>query len=524
MKRVIAFIILYSSFVILCPGTKAQWDGAEVQRLTYNDVPNTRIHEFCIDENDNLYLFYVEGIRDTATGFVYRSKLLFRSKGNDDSWSQPEETGSPDGLIWGTVRVGYDVKTGITHLASVVNRSLAYDTMYYTNSEIPDWQLVKIDSLSNDHNARYESVAMGFDTLGSVHLVWNVDFDSIGSSWYRVMYANNSTGEWVKQQVSPPIWLGGMGIGPAQFTVQKNGVAHIAYLGEPYCGLECQSFYVRNDSLNSTDWVRDTIPKPPRPLWHHGVGPIKADANDRIHLITGGCIEEDCVEPGRHRTFYYFKHNDDSVWQGPEQIPDTSFGFHLGIEQLLIDGEGTPYVSYATGQNEVYFTDRKQGTWKVPYTLVGWQEDPDSLMVDGFSFVLDSEGQGHGALLALDIRQAFDNDSAEIYYLSCSNSAVDTSPEASPLDFRLSQNYPNPFNSSTIISYEIPEEANVTLRVYDVLGREVKELANIIHKQGHHRLIWDGRNNQGKGVASGIYFYQLKARDYKQTKRMLLIK
>ena len=102
-------------------------------------------------------------------------------------------------------------------------------------------------------------------------------------------------------------------------------------------------------------------------------------------------MDKDCIEPGRYRTFYYHRAAEDGIWQGPEQIPDTVFGFRLGIDELLIDKGGVPYASYRTSSNEVYFTERKQGSWKVPYVLVGWYETPDSFMVDGFWFVLDSE-------------------------------------------------------------------------------------------------------------------------------------
>ena len=205
-------------------------------------------------------------------------------------------------------------------------------------------------------------------------------------------------------------------------------------------------------------------------------------------------------------------------------MPDTLFGFRLSVDQLLIDEAGIPHVSYGTSMAEVYFADRKLGHWQVPYMLVGWQGHPDSLKAEDFSFVLDSEGQGHGAFHGLDVRHPFDNDSMEVYFLSCSNSAVDTWSEVSSVDFRLSQNYPNPFNSSTIIHYQTPEESNVALRIYDVLGREVMELANGNHKRGHYRLIWDGTNNQGKEVASGIYFYVLRAGGHRELKKMLLLK
>ncbi|MFH1336201.1 MAG: hypothetical protein ABII96_06760 [Candidatus Zixiibacteriota bacterium] len=89
MKRLISFIVLFSSFLLLCPSIKAQWEGAQIQRLTYNDVPDKTILAFNIDGNDKLYLFYLEGIRDSLTGFIYKGKLLFRSKEKGAEWSEP---------------------------------------------------------------------------------------------------------------------------------------------------------------------------------------------------------------------------------------------------------------------------------------------------------------------------------------------------------------------------------------------------------------------------------------------------
>ena len=524
MKRIISFVILHLSFVIFCPSTNAQWEGAEVQRLTYDDVPEIGQElKITITSGDKLHLIYLEGIRDSATGSVYEYKLMSSSKDKDGEWSQPEEIGNRAAMGWGDMEPGHDPSSGMTHIVYAKHLSLSYDTMYYTSSEVPGWELVKIDSLSEEYNARFEHLSMAFDSLGNVHLVWHVDFDSTGSSWYRLMYANNSSGEWAKQEVSEAILLGGTGSGASYLTVQRNGTAHIVYHRDGG-GSNIPYYYARNDSLSGEDWHSDTIPRPNRPFVSYGGGPIEVDANDGLHLITGGCIAQECIEPGHHRTFYYYREIADTVWTGPEQIPDTTFGSRFRIEQLLVDESGIPYASYLFSSNEVYFTNRKQGNWQVPSALVGWQEDSDSLLVDAFAFVLDSEGQGHGVLIGWDIRHVFHNDSAEVYYLSCSNSAVDTSLEVSPLDFKLSQNYPNPFNSSTIIHYQTSVESNMTLRVYDILGREVKELANRIHKQGHYRLVWHGRNNEGKEVASGIYFYQLKGGEQIQTKRMLLVK
>lgn len=93
-----------------------------------------------------------------------------------------------------------------------------------------------------------------------------------------------------------------------------------------------------------------------------------------------------------------------------------------------------------------------------------------------------------------------------------------------PWTFDLSQNYPNPFNPSTVIRYTVPKFQNVSLVVYDLLGRKVKTLVNEERHAGQHRVTWDGTNDHGIGVASGVYFYQLKAGDLVKTQKMLLVR
>ena len=65
---------------------------------------------------------------------------------------------------------------------------------------------------------------------------------------------------------------------------------------------------------------------------------------------------------------------------------------------------------------------------------------------------------------------------------------------------------------------------HTTLKIYNTLGKEVRELVNGVQKEGYYQVNWDGRNNQGKGVTSGIYFYQLNVRDFKESKKLVLIK
>lgn len=88
----------------------------------------------------------------------------------------------------------------------------------------------------------------------------------------------------------------------------------------------------------------------------------------------------------------------------------------------------------------------------------------------------------------------------------------------------LFQNYPNPFNSSTIIFYQIKDAAPVNLEVYDILGNRIRSLVNEYKLAGYYSNYWDGKDNSGHQVPSGIYFYTLKTKNYNQTKKLVLLK
>lgn len=104
--------------------------------------------------------------------------------------------------------------------------------------------------------------------------------------------------------------------------------------------------------------------------------------------------------------------------------------------------------------------------------------------------------------------------------------AVEEEEEGSitPKDFELYQSYPNPFNNQTIIKYDLLKSCQVTLTIYNILGQKVKTLVKERQSAGSKTVSWDGKDEKNKDLASGIYFYQLKAGEVTQTKRMVLLK
>ncbi len=90
--------------------------------------------------------------------------------------------------------------------------------------------------------------------------------------------------------------------------------------------------------------------------------------------------------------------------------------------------------------------------------------------------------------------------------------------------YKLMQNYPNPFNPITTLRYDLPEQASVKIIIYDMLGRQVRTLINQTQDAGFKSVIWDGTNDFGKTVSAGIYLYQIKAKGFVQTRKMVLLK
>jgi hypothetical protein len=96
--------------------------------------------------------------------------------------------------------------------------------------------------------------------------------------------------------------------------------------------------------------------------------------------------------------------------------------------------------------------------------------------------------------------------------------------EPIPEVFALHQNYPNPFNPTTQIRYDLPDEANVNITIYDIMGRSIRSLVNSNQTAGYRSIRWDGKNNMGEGVSAGMYIYMIQAGEFRQTKKMVLLK
>ena len=134
----------------------------------------------------------------------------------------------------------------------------------------------------------------------------------------------------------------------------------------------------------------------------------------------------------------------------------------------------------------------------------------------------------------------FDFDSYEIWIYNISDSTLvkianginpifyqneQLNTDNNPISYKFQiMNYPNPFNPITTLRYDLPEATNVTITVYDMMGRKVKNLINTNQNSGYKSVIWNGTNDNGEMVSGGMYFYSIKTNTFSQTKKMVLLK
>lgn len=154
------------------------------------------------------------------------------------------------------------------------------------------------------------------------------------------------------------------------------------------------------------------------------------------------------------------------------------------------------------------------------YTIEGGEE------VDIQVNFTPTEGGDHTATLHIESN---DEENSEVtlalngYGEETSTTAIDEF-NGLPTEFKLNQNYPNPFNPSTTVKYEVPKNGKVNLIVYNLQGQKVATLVNNYQTAGYHQIMWNGANDRGQKVSSGVYFLRMQAENFVKTVAMTFTK
>ncbi len=171
------------------------------------------------------------------------------------------------------------------------------------------------------------------------------------------------------------------------------------------------------------------------------------------------------------------------------------------------DGEKQLYFGALVSDT---FSDSDANLGEIVFSVTGTEPfdvvDEEFVLVTGDVLLESAAGSQIVASMSGGLSVSFDPAVARVYH------------------DRLEQNFPNPFNPTTTLAFSIKDARHVTLTIYDVAGRRVRELVNERRERGAYKVIWGGRNDNGAIVSSGTYFYKLKAGSFTDTKKMTILK
>ncbi len=204
---------------------------------------------------------------------------------------------------------------------------------------------------------------------------------------------------------------------------------------------------------------------------------------------------------------------------GPNSITISYSDIQGGEDGIVTNNNGT--VNWLEGNidEDPLFV----GTGEHPYSLL-----EDSPCID--AGIPDTTGLNLPPWDIIGNLRIWDGDGDGIAIIDMGAYEYEAPPYVDVSDFQLSiavfqlYNYPNPFNPTTTINYSLKENTKVSLNIYNIKGQKVKQLVSEQLSAGQHSVVWNGKDDNGKSVSSGIYFYKLKVSDFQKVRKMILLR
>jgi hypothetical protein len=214
---------------------------------------------------------------------------------------------------------------------------------------------------------------------------------------------------------------------------------------------------------------------------------------------------------------YYSSSLDGKTWTEKNIITGPYPYDFIWSKEICIDSQGTIHVFWSAGEVEdrrMYYSFGSGQIWSEGEQVF----NPNYINLSGyFGLTIDRRDKLHIVYTS----------GKQVYYMSSESttSNVQQKELANNLltKFDLFQNYPNPFNPDTEIRFQLPVDVHVTFSIYNMLGQKVRTLIDKQMATGYHAIKWDGRNDFGTTVASGLYLYAIRAGNYYEVKKMVLM-
>jgi hypothetical protein len=381
-----------------------------------------------------------------------------------------------------------------------------------------DYVTIKYNSLGDiDWIRRYNGPGngdeypsdMAVDSAGNVYITGYSAGSGTASDYATIKYLPNGDTAWVRRYNGPG------NVNDRAWDIEIDGSGNIYVTGQSSgSGTSDDYATIKYYPDGDTAWVRrySSSGNSNDQGWH-----IAVDGSSNVY-VTGN---SDSTGAGFDYVTLKYDPNGDSVWvrryNGPGNAIDRAWA-------IAIDGMGNVFVTGRSGGSgtsddfaTIKYYPNGDTAWLARYNgPANGNDRAVSMALDGSDNVyVIGESEGNGT----------DYDYCAIKYFQTPSDVREVSGDRErPSDFVLSQNYPNPFNPTTKIEFTLAKSGFVTLQIYDVLGRKVRTLVSEHLSSGYKSVIWDGKNDDNKEVASGVYFYQLKAGDFSEPKKMLRLK
>jgi len=510
--------------------------------MVVDDSGRTYVTGYCYGTEGNPDVVTIKYLADGDTAWV-RS---YNGPGNHVDWARAL-----------AIDASYNVYVAGKCYESGAN--FDYVTIKYT----PEGDTAWLRRYNGPGSGMDEAYAIAVSDSGYIYVTGSSMGDGTSSDYATVKYDSDGDTVWVRRYNGPENYVDG---GSA---IALDGLSNVYVTGKSYDTTgHLDYFTIKYASNGDTLWLRRY--KGPGEGYDEAYA-IAADSVGNAY-VTGYSVGSGTSYD--YATIRYYP-NGDTAWV--RRYDGTASGSDYG-KAIALDDSGFVYVagtSDGTGTYQDYVTIKYDTSgsevWTRRYDYgVSGTDQLNDLAIDGSCDVYVAGYSGSGGTAGLDYAtikyhsngdtawvvryngpasgsdyaQALAvDDSGNVYVTGYSDGngtgedfftikyvqgftgvEDETGDRERPSEFVLSQNYPNPFNPSTKIGFTLAKSGFVTLQVYDVLGREVRTLVSEELSSGYKSVIWDGRNDEGDEVASGVYFCQLKVGDFSQPKKMLLLK
>jgi len=366
--------------------------------------------------------------------------------------------------------------------------------------------------ISSHGDSQSVLASLARDDSGNLYVVWN-RLDSFGQ-WSPTWFSR-STDNGLTWTPMTQIHTGRIFSFPAKIVARNNGELLVGICDDQ----NSRSNLVVYTSTNGGDaWQLQQQPT----SYQFGEGfrffNLVRDGSDNIHFLYN------FVKNNELRSYRYLKTADwGANWINDRAVSDSTVTLQqtgIGVQNIpafAITPQGVMYAAWADKRNdlsgtnfEVYLSRSTDGgnSWDSEIQVNEMPEIDDQSYA---AIAVSSDGITDTVVVVW----------SENRQITGINDDLLTSI---PTEFTLEQNYPNPFNPSTTIRYELSEATQLSLSVYSIDGAKVRTLAEGIQSAGAYQVVWDGRNESGGQVSSGIYLYRLETESGSVTRKMLLAK